>query len=190
MNDKYFYIRKCLHNEFEYLNRGYPLGNKFKNELHVMPEDEESGGINGFAFYNLKKEGFSADVFLIIDTELRFDDNDKKIMKKNNIEEKGHLLFWLLYHELGHIFDLRKSKNKMGIKKVKKRMNIYIKKTEKIRKMVKQGIIENEYGEEIYRKIREEIVADSFANKIYRIRKKEIEKYIEEFKRIEEGEIK
>lgn len=172
MEEKYYEIRKKVIDELEIIKEKKIQNKKIKINLHVMPDNEQEGGASGFTYYDFNNGTLEADIFIIFNDQYITDDHDKRVIEKYNIKNEEHLIYWIFYHELGHIFDLFNNKNKIGLRKTKKRINVYLNKTRKIRIKVNSNQITNEEGENMYREIKEERIADKFANNYYKLRKK------------------
>jgi len=183
MNDTFKLLKKSLTEEFEWLKKNYPLGEKMECHFHVFHEGEDATDdeveINGFATYEFVNKFIQSDIFLMLDTKKRFDDLDHDVMAKFQIEKDYDLYFWMLYHEYGHIFDIKKIRKRSKLRIVKKKMTAYLNMTRKIRRKTDQGYITEKEGEELYRKLQPEMAADRFANVIYKNKKDVIKKYVE-----------
>lgn len=187
MNTVYDQLRESLHEEYQWLNQTYPLGKKMECGLHVFHEEasDEKECINGLAFYHFHKTIIETDIFLFLDTQKRFSEHDRKIMEMYKIKADYDLYFWMLYHEYGHVMEMKRIRKKSKLRTVKKQMNRYLKKTAAIREAVAKGHITETCGERLYRLLQEEVSADRFANAQYQKRKEEIQQHIRKITNVE-----
>lgn len=186
MEQKYNKVKKILMREFEWLLNKYPLA-EFKDvELKVYHsadynkaakihgEDEYSTkDIDAFLTEVIEEGEVSFCIFIIFSSIHEPDYTDEMVLNKWKVCIDD-LVYWMLYHEYGHLFHMQQLFNDGGVARLDKFReessemldNIILRKEEKT-------ISQEEMNEE-YRELWFEKFADEFANEIYMQRKQEL----------------
>lgn len=186
MEQKYDKVKKILKREFEWLLNKYPLS-EFKNvELKVynsadynkaeeFDDGDEYGiqDIDAFVTEVIEKDEISFCIFIIHSSLHEPDYTDQMVLNKWEVRIDD-LVYWMLYHEYGHLYHMRQLLNEGGVARMDKFReecselvdNIIIKREEKA--------ISKEEMDEEYRELWFEKFADEFANDIYQQRMQEL----------------
>lgn len=199
MRSKLKKIKLQLKTEFEWLKFAYPIS-EYKIEdikifdaksYNLSEEDDfeetyEEKEIDGF-IYNLEAENvLTYGICMIIDDKVVAEETDKIIMKKNKIKDEKHLMFYILYHEYGHLIEIEEILKEKGEEGLEVSMEEYDLKVEELMEKFFYGEITEKEMDKKYRELKKEEYADSFANKIYELRKDKIEQFFKKWGELEE----